>query len=216
MLTGGPTGPDHSGPMRDGTSETDATAARILVAARRVAEEFGLRRFTMDEVARQCDIARVTVYRYFPRKDELIRALVLEELRLFTEEADKVVRGETTVDGTIVVGVRFCVGYLRSHVVLNRLLRTEPEVILPHLTTSGGPVLAMATEWIGEHVRREMDVAGLAVPPEHAEPFAELLVRTVISLVLTPGTLDLDSDEGWERVRRLYVAPFVAMLRRDG
>ncbi|MEV1292722.1 TetR/AcrR family transcriptional regulator [Pseudonocardia sp. NPDC049635] len=214
MLTGGPTGPERSGPMRDGAAETDATAARILGAARRVAEEFGLRRFTMDEVARRCDLARVTVYRYFPRKDELIRALVLEELRLFTEEADKVVREESTADGAMVVGFRFCVDYLRNHVALNRLLRTEPDVILPHLTTSGGPVLAMATGWIAEHVRREIDVAALAVPPEHAEPFAELLVRMVISLVLTPGTLDLDSDEGWQQVRRLYVAPFVEMLRR--
>ncbi|WP_344023686.1 TetR/AcrR family transcriptional regulator [Pseudonocardia kongjuensis] len=199
-----------------GREPPDATAGRVLSAARRVVEEFGLRRFTMDQVARRGRVSRMTVYRHFPRKDELVRALLTAELRRFTTEADAVVEAEPTIDGKLAVGVRFCVEHLRRHPVLARLLRTEPEILLPHLTTAGGPLISVATEWISGHVRREVAAAGLQIPPGHVQPLAELLVRLVVSLVLNPvSTLDLDSDEGWDRVRALYVAPFVAVLARE-
>ncbi|MEV1295289.1 TetR/AcrR family transcriptional regulator [Pseudonocardia sp. NPDC049635] len=192
-----------------------ATADRVLSAARRVVEDFGLRRFTMDQVARRGRVSRMTVYRHYPRKDELIHALLMAELRRFTAEADAILDAEPTVDGKLAAGVRFCVERLRRHAVLTRLLRTEPGVLLPHLTTAGGPVIAAATEWISRHVRNEIGAAGLQVPSEHVQPVAELLVRLVVSLVLNPtSTLDLDSDEGWERVRTLYLAPFLAVLAR--
>jgi hypothetical protein len=43
---------------------------------------------------------------------------------------------------------------------------------------------------------------------------AELLVRTVISLVITPATvLPVDSPEGQRRLVEVYVKPLVAAVR---
>ncbi|MCQ7029827.1 TetR/AcrR family transcriptional regulator, partial [Escherichia coli] len=66
-------------PGEDSGEATD----RILDGAMSQAEEFGLRRFTMDDVARRVGVSRVTVYRYFPKKDQLIEAILLRELRRF-------------------------------------------------------------------------------------------------------------------------------------
>src|SRR3954462_5164187 len=66
----------------------DETTERILAGAVEHAEDFGMRRFTMDDVARRVGVSRVTVYRYFPKKDRLIEAVLLREMRRFLREVD--------------------------------------------------------------------------------------------------------------------------------
>src|SRR5262245_53585810 len=103
----------------------DETAARIMRAALEQAEDFGLRRFTIDDVARRVCLSRVTIYRYFPKKDQLINALIMRELRRFLTRVDKVLAMQPLPEGKLVFGVLFCLEFLRNHRLLNRLLRTE-------------------------------------------------------------------------------------------
>jgi AcrR family transcriptional regulator len=192
----------------------DETAARILGAAVEQAEDFGLRRFTMDGVARRVGVSRVTIYRYFPKKDQLINALIMRELRRFLTKLDVVIEAEPTSEAKLVQGVLFCLRHLREHGLLNRLLRTEPELILPYLTTKAGTVVAAARGWIARLIRVEVSEGRISLPDQDIEVLAELLVRTVISLVLTPETvLPLDSPEGQRRLADLYLQPLVAALR---
>jgi AcrR family transcriptional regulator len=59
---------------------TDETRARIIAAARaRLAEADGGRAFTIDAVARDAEVTRVTVYQHFETKQRLLGA-VLDEL----------------------------------------------------------------------------------------------------------------------------------------
>ncbi|GAA1669448.1 TetR/AcrR family transcriptional regulator [Fodinicola feengrottensis] len=192
----------------------DATAERILGAAFEQAEDFGLRRFTIDEVARRVGVSRVTVYRYFPKKDLLLNALLMRELRRFLTKVDAVLAAQSTPDAKLVEGLVFCLEFLRGHKVLNRLLRTEPELILPLLTVKAGDVLAAARGWIAGHIRAEIAAGRLALPDEDVEGVAELIARNVLSLVLTRDTvLPIDSPSGRRRIAELYLAPIVASLQ---
>jgi AcrR family transcriptional regulator len=217
MRSGG--GPEHDLLRRAVTTQlpVDATSERILRAAGEQAEDFGLRRFTMDDVARRVGVSRVTIYRYFPKKDQLINALLLRELRRFLTKLDAVIDSEGTSDAKLVAGLLFCLGYLRKHRLLNRLLRTEPELILPYLTTKGRPVLIAARAWIARLIRNEVAQGRIALPDQDIEMLAEALVRMVISLVVTPDTvLPVDSPEGQHRLVELYLRPVVAALRPTG
>ena len=53
------------------------------------------------------------------------------------------------------VSLAAALGAARTHPLLDRLLRTEPEALLPLVTTEGGPVLRMVRvivdEVLGEH-----------------------------------------------------------------
>jgi AcrR family transcriptional regulator len=194
---------------------TDETAHRILGAAATQAEEFGLRRFTIDEVARRVGLSRVTVYRHFPKKDQLVNALILRELRRFLTQLDAVVDSHPTSVAKLTEGVLFCLDYLRNHRLLGRLLRTEPEFILPHLTTKAGPVIAAARDWIGRLIRAEITAGRVSLPDQDVDLLAELLVRIVISLVISPDTvLPIDDPAARRRLVKLYLEPIVAALRQ--
>lgn len=191
----------------------DRTAARILGAAYQQAEDFGLRRFTMDDVARRVGMSRVTVYRYFPKKDQLMNALLIRELRRFLTRADAVIEAQPTPEAKLVEGLVFSLDFLRGHRLLTRLLRTEPELILPHLTTQAGTIVTAARSWIARHARAEVAAGRLALPEQDIDMLCELLVRTVISLVITPETvLPVSSPEGQRRLVELYLRPVMAAL----
>src|SRR5436190_14188638 len=126
----------------------DESADRILGGALEYAEDFGLRRFTIDDVARRVGVSRVTVYRYFPKKDKLIGALIMRELRRFLTRADEVIKAQSTPEAKLTEGLIFAITYLRNHRLLTRLLRTEPELLLPYLTVKADDVLTFARNWI--------------------------------------------------------------------
>lgn len=200
---------------RDSVPPEDETAGRILDGALEQAEDFGLRRFTIDDVARRVGLSRVTIYRYFPKKDRLLNALIMHELRRFLAKVDDVVAAQPTPEDKLTQGLTFCLVYLRGHRLLNRLLRTEPELILPHLTTKADDLVAAARSWIAGHIRSEIQAGRLALPGEDVDNAAELIVRTVISLVITPNTvLPVDEAEGRQRIVDLYLTPIVRALGR--
>lgn len=191
----------------------DATTERILGAALQQAEDFGLRRFTIDDVARRVRVSRVTIYRYFPKKDQLLNAVLMRELRRFLTKVDAVLADQPTPEAKLIEGLTFCLAFLRGHRLLNRLLRTEPELILPHLTTQAGNLIAAGRAWIAGHIRAEVAAGRLALPDQDIDSAAELIARTVISLVITPQTvLPVDSPEGQRRLAELYLAPIVRAL----
>jgi len=56
--------------------------ARILAAAPDVLLRFTLTKFTMDEVARAAGIARQTIYKHFSSRDELLIAMLIEDMQV--------------------------------------------------------------------------------------------------------------------------------------
>lgn len=192
----------------------DETSERIMGAALTQAEDFGLRRFTVDDVARRVGLSRVTIYRYFPKKDQLLNALILREMKRFLTKVDAVLEAQPTPEEKLIEGLSFSLVYLRGHRLLNRLLRTEPELILPHLTVQAGGLFAAARARIATHFRAEVAAGRLSLPDDDIDGMAELLIRIVVSLVLTPETvLPVDDDVERRRIAELYLTPIVRSLR---
>ena len=61
------------------SESTNQTAQQILDAALALFLEFGLRRTTMDDVAKRAGIGRITVYRHYEDKNTLFQAVVMRE-----------------------------------------------------------------------------------------------------------------------------------------
>ena len=199
--------------IASGTEVLDETGERILEGAARQAEDFGLRRFTMEDVARRVGVSRVTVYRYFPRKDRLVEAVLMHELRRFLAAVDLAVEPYETVEERLVEGFVFSVTYLRKHALLNRLLRTEPELILPSLTVKGAPVLEAGREFIARFADQEAEAGRLALSKDDVQGVSEMLARVVLSFLLTPeSVIGLRTPAEIRAFAEHYLTPVVRAL----
>ncbi len=196
--------------LTDGALPTNEAGERILVAATQQVEDFGIRRFTVDDVARCVGVSRVTVYRHFPKKDRLIEAVVLRELHKFLREVRAAIEPCETLEEHLVEGFVFALTFLREHRLLNRLLRTEPELLLPILTVKAAPILTAAREFIAGFARREAEQGELPLSEDGITGLSELLTRLVISFVLTPDSvLGLQTPAEIRAFAEHYLAPIL-------
>ena len=184
----------------------DPTTERILDGALAQFEELGIRRSTMEDVARRAGSSRVTVYRRFPRKERLVEAVILREAHRFFAELEAAVARLDSVEDRIVEAFAHTLAAAREQRLLNRLMRTEPETLLPALTIEGGPVLAAGTAFLA----RQMRIARSGVPAREVETIAEIVARLVLSQLLTPG---LETPAQARRFARRYVAPLMTGSR---
>lgn len=157
----------------------------------------------MEDIAREAGLARVTLYSHFSTKDEILGAALLRELTVFlTELEDELARHddpEARVVETIIVAVRT----LRSHEVVQQLLRTEPELLLPFLV-GDSPPMGLAREWAAERMLSASDVDFVIEP----QPGGELVMRLIHSLVLSPSSsYDLDDDDDLRRLVKAWFVP---------
>jgi AcrR family transcriptional regulator len=184
----------------------DATTGRILAAALAEFERSGIRRTTMESVARGAGVTRITIYRRFPQKERLVEAVIVGEAQRFFAELEAAVAGLDSVEDRIVEAFVHTLAATREQRLLNRLLATEPELLLPHLTTEGGPVLAAGTEFLA----RQMRIARSGVPARETRAVAELVARLVLSFLLTPqSAVALGNSREARRFARRYVAPLM-------
>lgn len=185
--------------------EPDATSEAITDAALRQFELFGLSRSTMDEISRRAKIARVTLYRRFPGKDALIDAVMLRELRRFLADLDAALAPFDDPDDRLVEGFIFVLDAMRGHRLLQRVLESEPETILPNLTVQGSPFIAAARTHLARRLADDLEPDRT---PEDLELVADVVVRLLLSYLLTPQTLvDLDDPDQARRFALRYLRP---------
>jgi len=202
-LFGGPRGQGSDSP-------DDATTERILDAALAQFTEFGMRRTSVDDVAKRAGLTRVTVYRRFRTRDLLIGATIHREYMRFLAILDPAIKGLPTMEERITEGFLVTLRHVQEHPLLGGLLRTEPELVLPALTIHGGPGLIAMREYLTrsfEHYQRDSG----PLDPDPA-PAAELMVRIVVSFLLNPTScIELSDDEAVRSFARRFLAP---LLRR--
>ncbi len=187
------------------TEESD-TAARILDAALSLYLEFGLRRTTMDDVARQAGIGRVTVYRHYADKNALFQAVVLRECWRSIHDIEAKLAAIADPEARIVESFVLVVNGSRRHPLMRRLLDTEPEWLLPHLTIKGGAILDFGRTYIARYLRHQRGHGMLS--QDNADALAEVFMRILNSLLLTPGgVLAPENEDELRAAARRYFLP---------
>ena len=173
------------------SSDLSHPVDRILTSAYTVFHECGIADGTMSEIAERAGVGRATLYRYFSGKELVLEAVVLREAR----ELFAVLDAELGADGDpgpmFERGLLAALGHLRAHPLLQRVLRSEPESILPLLTVQGAPLLEAAVEFATPYIERAVKAGRIA--PVDPRAAAEWGARILLSLLLTPSVVvDLD------------------------
>src|SRR5687768_16733411 len=134
-------------------TSTDPTTDRILDAALAEAAASGIRRLTVDEVARRARIGRMTVYRRFGQRDRLVEALAVRECRRFLADvaaaAGRLRTPQDRIAEAFAAGLRLA----RSHPLVSRVARSEPETISEALLADDARVLEMGRAFIADGIR---------------------------------------------------------------
>lgn len=164
----------------------------MLVAAYECVARFGIAKTTVEDVVKESGVSRATVYRVFPGgKDQLLRAAVSREMdRFFIRLAEEVVSAPDFAS-MVERGLTFAHSAVHEHEVLQKVLVTEPERILPLLTTEQERPLQYITEFLLPYLRREQ-AAGRVVDGVDVAESADFVARMILSLIGSRGAWNLD------------------------
>ncbi|WP_329126708.1 TetR/AcrR family transcriptional regulator [Streptomyces sp. NBC_01465] len=188
---------------------SDALSEQILDAAREQFMTFGLRRSTVDDVAKRARVSRVTVYRRIGNKDSLVQACLLREYRRFVVDVDAAVAALPTVEDRLVEGFVAVLRHVREHPLVGGLLRLEPETMLPFLTLESGPAFLAMRSYLTDRLREARLAEGR--PASDPTPVAELMVRITVSFLLNPvSCFALDDETEVRAFARRYLLPLLA------
>jgi AcrR family transcriptional regulator len=191
--------------MADVTStgdESGATRRRILDAALELASTTGLRKYSMEQIARTAGIGRATLYLYFNGKDALIAALVETELARYFAGIQSVIDGYESADDRLVHGFAAAYRLLRNHPAFSTVLRVNPELLRPYLIAENSPAMDLARGFVYSTIRPG------DLPDELRTQFAEHVARAIHSFILIPGgVLGLESADGPEEYARRFLLP---------
>jgi AcrR family transcriptional regulator len=193
------------------TQPTDVSPGveEVLDAALAQFEDLGIRRSTIEDIARRAGIDRVTVYRRVGSKEAVAQVVIAREVHRLMEEVSSACATLPTFEERIAVGFATAIQHVRKNTLYNRLVALEPDTVLPHLTTDASPLLAIgvsATVSLLDQAQRDGVLAELRDP----QAVAEVLVRVVHSFVLTPrSVLKLQTDAELSAFAREHLAPIV-------
>jgi len=185
----------------------DRTRDRIIDAALRQFELFGINRSTVEDITRRSRLARVTLYRRFPSKQQLIDAVIQRELGRFLTDLERDADQYPGIEDKLTEGFLFTLHALRTHPLLNRLLESEPDTLLPYLTVQGSTFLRTCSEFLATQLAQALDDDR---PGTELLTVSELTVRIIMSFVLTPtAVVDLDEPATARDFARRYLQPLL-------
>jgi AcrR family transcriptional regulator len=193
----------------DQPAAADATTERILDATLEQFLLVGLRRTTIDDVARRAGVGRVTIYRRIGQKHQLVEAVILREVGRVVTEVGTAIALLPDPRERVVEAFVIALRAMRGHPLLQRLLETEPEDLLPYLTLDAGASLAIGRDFIADQIRDAGRGEGSRGPDP--ELIGEILTRLAQSLVLTPDSaIPLDDERRLRSFARACLAPLVS------
>jgi AcrR family transcriptional regulator len=165
---------------------------RLLAATYRCVERFGLGKTTIDDIAKESGVSRATIYRQFAGgRDELLLETVGWELSNYFNRLADQVRDAPSLAELLRRGLAFAHRSVAEHAVLRKVMETEPERLLPLLTTEAAKTLPFIADFLLPYLGREAE-AGRLRPGVDIDRAAEYLARSILSLIGAPGRWDLD------------------------
>ncbi len=180
---------------------------RILGATVVCLGRYGIAKTTVDDAAREAGLARATVYRYFPDgKEQLIGESITWAVEQFFHDLAVSVADAPDFPTLLEQALVHAHRAVAEHVVLQKVLETEPERLLPQLTQSAPQVQAVLRAYLADKLSHEALLPG--VDPLEA---GDWLARMGLSFILAEGRWDLTDPAS---VRHLVRAELLISILR--
>jgi AcrR family transcriptional regulator len=171
---------------------------RIVEATYACIARRGIAKTTVEDVAREAALSRATVYRTFPGgRDELVDATVAWATFDFFAKLYDRIQGAASLEEVMERGIMFAHRSILEHEVLQRVMQTEPDKLLPALTVESNRIRAGIADVLAPYLVDR----GLAQGVDLRDA-ADFLARMVLSYISAPGRWDLEDPEQVARLVR--------------
>ena len=171
---------------------------RILRAAGRCIVRWSVSKATLSDIAEEAGISRATLYRVFPGgRDELIAALVRDEMRRFFIGLVEAIEDSADLAELLARGLMAARRMVGDHELYQRVMSTEPQLILPLMSVESQQVRAL----IGDYLRPWVVARGV-LERQDLDELCDYLSRMVLSFIETPGGWDMDDRDAVDRLVR--------------
>lgn len=179
----------------------DRTSRRILDAALQEAAAVGLQRLTVEDVVRRAGVSRMTAYRRYPRRDDLVEALVRRETQRFLAAvADAIEAVEDPQEGVAEAFIA-AVTFAREHPMLRRAGQVEPAPL-----DDSTELIAMGSAFIANYIHGEAP----GVPAQPVRWVADVFARLFFTYISMPPTdPDFGDDAELRRFAHDVLTPMV-------
>jgi AcrR family transcriptional regulator len=158
------------------------TQARILEAAIACVKRWGVDKVTLNDIAQEAGLTRPTVYSYYPGRDEVIKAALLQSAYAFAEDALKHIRKFSEPRERVLEITLFAL----------RRLPSEPVLALMQDSNLAGIMNTYAlSSPEGNEIVKALFRAILSdrvLPDDELDEMVEVGLRFMISLLTQPGT----------------------------
>jgi AcrR family transcriptional regulator len=152
---------------------------RIVDAALACYSRFGVRKSTLEDIAREAGVSRATIYRYFPSKDALLRVVISQEISRILGRFQAELSSDGPLSHRLAGAILVLEEELSAHKTLHSVLELEPELLLPQLTIEGRASLAMLASLVLPALRSAAE--GGEIDPSDLDEKAEWMARMTVS-----------------------------------
>lgn len=198
---------------RAGSAPVDPVAGRILDAALQTMITVGLKRTTVEAIAARAGVSHMSVYRRWSTKNHVLLAVLLREVEVLFADIDADIAGIRDMTGKAITGFSTLYWFLHTHPLVGAAIRSDPETMLPLVTTSVGPAIDRAAGYISDSIRRDAGRTGVSVTDPDA--LGEVFARLIHSLLISPtATTAVNTRTKVAAYARLYVVPLLAVTPR--
>lgn len=181
----------------------DDTRQRIVEATYACVARRGLAKTTVEDAAREAKVSRATVYRAFPGgREELINAVVSWAMLEFFIRLYEHVQDADSLEQVMEWGIMFAHRAILEHDVLQRVMQTEPDKLLPALTVESIRIRQGIATFLVPYLAQRGVARGVDL-----DEAADFLARMVLSYMSAPGRWDLDDPD---QVARLVESELLA------
>lgn len=197
--------------MANGEERSAATTNRVLDAAVSCFQRTGIDKTTMSDIISESGLARTTVYRYFPVKDDIISRMVLRDIDYLIQYLDTIRAPHEDIESQLVETLYFTINEIGKRPVLAELFSQDP-IRLNKLGLSNEIVVA----YTHKSIRPTYDLikaAGRLQDGVNLEDFSEWCGRIIMSFVITPYQYQGNPERMRSYIEN-YIVP--SLLRQGG
>jgi TetR/AcrR family transcriptional repressor of uid operon len=162
----------------------------------------GIRKTTLDDIAREAGCSRATLYRYFSSKQAVLAAAVLAERERVVDALRAAAADAPTLEDAVVALLVGAGTELGQHPALRFVADFEPEWLLPQLCFAGGDrLLGVAAQVLAPSLAR-------FVGADDAARAGEWVARVALCLLCAPAPpVDLRDEATVRTYAREFIVP---------